>query len=66
MPMEKHLATMQHKAWIIAANVAIAALELGVTLSTEPAKLTVECPGTETEERTELEKWLRVFKGVQG
>lgn len=64
--MEKHLANKEHKARTMAANMAIAALRLSVTLSTELPKLTVESPRTEREERIELEKWLREFKGDKG
>lgn len=64
--MEKQLANKEPKARTMAANMAIAALGLSVTLRTELPKLAVESPRTEREERTELEKWLRKFKGAEG
>lgn len=64
--MEKQLANKEHKTRTMAANMAIAALGLSVTLSTELPKLAMESPRTEREERIELEKWLREFKGAKG
>lgn len=64
--MEKQLANKEPEARTMAANMAIAALGLRVTLRTELPKLAVEDPRTEREERTELEKWLREFKGAEG
>lgn len=49
MSMEKQLANKEHKTLTMAANMAIAALGLSVTLSTELPKLAMESPRTERE-----------------